>query len=924
MPSETLEYRFTERGLDELRSDMEALAEDTEDVGEAAESAEADLENMGSADPGEDVAGGLGQAEGALSDVSEEAARAAQRLQESFGGATQEALSRISEMGQALEDFNQQQIDVSGGQLTSAVGGSAAGAALGAGGAAAIAGELAQATEPARQLERQTSEVSEEAREIAQIYDRTAQEVQQAASEASELSQETGEAESGASDLINKLREIAIPSLGGGSGDGIDNLGDAAADAAGDFGGFSGAIARAGSRLTGLLSTTAGVATAIGAIGTAGAIAGKQVADFAAQAATAGQQLKVLEAQSGVSSRKAQRLFQVAQQLDSTVDLDSIRDAFKELALRTQEAREGTGEAKEAFEELGISVSELEGMSTAEVFQRVRQEAQKLTAQQRALTLEQVAGGEAGERLARVLGLTREQFNRLAGAVSNLSNKQTRTLDRLRTQYTQYNQRLRQARLELAAAFGPPAVTILKKLTSAIEPVTALLTDLARKWRMNAAAALEFFGVLSEQEALDVAGMGQNPDTSEGEGSEESPTTTSGRQEGKSPRQRMGEALNQQAKRIARIRERAEKGLASQQEMLRQIVSARESAFKELQKLGQKAPDLFTDKLMSHLASQIKRLQRRLEQATEEEVQIPAQDVGSDVSTVEGAPMEELPTPGMSTEGIGQDMKQRAANMRRAYEAELSELERFGKAVGESLTRSVARSVDRAFSALGQGLVGALFGSGSGGRGEEKARLNLFNAKKQVRSLRKSLRQGNLSYRNFQLKMQAQQAKIQKRQEQLNDTMRSGFAKAADSMLQAFKQIAKQLIAEVTAVIAKMAVLKAITAAFSISSGGFGGAVISSLGGGAFLDSGASGGMVKQSGLAVIHENEQIMNAKTVSMLDDMLQPSTPSAQPAMATAGGGMNLTVRVEGQTRTDGRDIVTSYNNTTATQRRKGRRN
>jgi hypothetical protein len=37
----------------------------------------------------------------------------------------------------------------------------------------------------------------------------------------------------------------------------------------------------------------------------------------------------------------------------------------------------------------------------------------------------------------------------------------------------------------------------------------------------------------------------------------------------------------------------------------------------------------------------------------------------------------------------------------------------------------------------------------------------------------------------------------------------------------------------------------------------------------------------------------------------------------------GGINVTVNVTGETRTDGRDLVTSYDNTTAVQRRKGRK-
>jgi hypothetical protein len=233
----------------------------------------------------------------------------------------------------------------------------------------------------------------------------------------------------------------------------------------------------------------------------------------------------------------------------------------------------------------------------------------------------------------------------------------------------------------------------------------------------------------------------------------------------------------------------------------------------------------------------------------------------------------------------------------------------------------VARAADRVFQSVGQAVSGAIFGGG-GGRSFAQANLNLFNAKQQVRSLKESLRQGQISYQKFALRMQVQQEKIQKRQQQLNDSMQSGFAQAAESMVSAFKQVAKQLIAQITAVVVKMAVLTALTAAFGISSGGFLGSVVSNLGGGAFLDSAADGGTVRSSGLAVIHKGEEIVPAQTVDTLRSLTQPATPSVQPAMA-AGAGMNITVSVQGETTTSGRDIKTTYDTTSQVQRRQGRK-
>lgn len=900
MPAETLEYQFDESGLSDLRSDMESLASDTEDVGSAAEDTASDLEDMGDTDVSE-VSDDMETTQESIADVGEEAADTATQMEQQFTDASDTVQRQIEDIQGQLEGLDSTEIGIDGdigGNLTS----STVGAALGAGGAAALVNSLTEAEAPARQLKTALEQVGVETEQVEEAVEQVAAEdaaapFRDAEKKAQDLEDQVEDVEKATEDATQERKELhnSRDDGGGGGGGGMGMLG---------LGGIGGG-------LKALVSKGTAAASAIGAVGAAAAVATKQVADFAAAQAEAGQQLKVAEAQSGASAQEIQELFLVARRLDSTVDLDAIRDAFKELALRTEEAREGTGEAKEAFDRLGISMEELEGMSTVDVFQRVRREASKLTAQQRALTLEQIAGGEAGERLARVFGLQADEYQRLKSKVQDdaLGSGQIDQLDEIRQQYTDATQDLEKLKQELALTFGPEAVSMLKAFAQAAQDAFDAFTG-ERKTGVLSKAGMP----TKDEPKIQEPTMGPDERVQFG--------NTTGGGEVAEPVQTMREALAQMETQVAVAREKMSRGLIDEEEMLRQIKRARQSATSELMKLEEQAPELIPDSKVDSAIAKLKRIKRRLAKlslmnATEQPADASKAPTASPVR-----PGMQNPIGDIDGEGLGADMQQRAENMRRAYEEELSELKQFGKAVGQSLTRSISRSVNRAFSALGQGLVDTIFGGGGGGPGEAQSRLSLFNAKDQVRSLRKSLRKGNISYRNFQLRMGAQQAKIQKRQEQLNDTMKSGFAQAAESMLGAFKKIAKQLIAEITAVVAKMLVLKAITAAFTISSGGFGGAVISQLGGGAFLDSGASGGMVKQSGLAVIHENEQIMNAETVSMLDNLLQPSTPSAQPAM-TGGGGMNVTVNVTGQTTTDGRDLKTAYDQTTRIQRRKGRR-
>jgi hypothetical protein len=144
-----------------------------------------------------------------------------------------------------------------------------------------------------------------------------------------------------------------------------------------------------------------------------------------------------------------------------------------------------------------------------------------------------------------------------------------------------------------------------------------------------------------------------------------------------------------------------------------------------------------------------------------------------------------------------------------------------------------------------------------------------------MRSLRNALAQGEMSYREYSLRVQTAQDAIRQKQEQLNDAMSNSFVSALEDMGDAAKQIFKQLIADITAAIAKMAVLKAVASIFNISSGGFMGTVIGSLGGGGFLN----------------------------------------AAAPAPAPT----SINVAVQGQTSTAGRDLVTSFQTTQSDKRR-----
>jgi len=95
----------------------------------------------------------------------------------------------------------------------------------------------------------------------------------------------------------------------------------------------------------------------------------------------------------------------------------ALIDGLKELSLRTDEfAKEGAGEAVEAFERLGLSSQQLNAVSndTAELFRLVRS---RIADVQNASTRQRIAdelfGGEAGEQFTEFLSASSEEIERL-------------------------------------------------------------------------------------------------------------------------------------------------------------------------------------------------------------------------------------------------------------------------------------------------------------------------------------------------------------------------------------------------------------------------------------------------------------------------------------------------------------------------------
>jgi hypothetical protein len=227
-------------------------------------------------------------------------------------------------------------------------------------------------------------------------------------------------------------------------------------------------------------------AAAVGAISAAvtGAVAG--MGALVAKTAEYAKQVDNAAEQSGVGAERIQEIAFAAERV-SGVRFDTVRDGLKELALRSAEAAEGTGEAQEAFKRLGISQQFLQNATTSEIFSRVQQEMKGLTKQQRILTTEQVFGGEAGEKFAEVMGLSADEMSQLAkqarASGKVLSSTQVAALERARASWQSLTSEVVGFGRQLAARFAPAVrqevIPALRSMFSTVRSAINVLTSMS-------------------------------------------------------------------------------------------------------------------------------------------------------------------------------------------------------------------------------------------------------------------------------------------------------------------------------------------------------------------------------------------------------------------------------------------------------------
>jgi predicted nucleic acid-binding Zn-ribbon protein len=384
--------------------------------------------------------------------------------------------------------------------------------------------------------------------------------------------------------------------------DKLGSLGDSSEEASGALGTLGAAATAARTKAAGLLATLGRLAASnpyVAAISALAAVlAGPFVAGLALasrKAAEFGQQLRVAASQTSIASEQIQELYLIAQQLNSEVDFDTVRDSFKEFSVRLSEAQGGAGEAAEAFTALGLTQEELKEQTPTETYAQVIDQLRGLTKESRQYRGEQVLGAEAFEQLSRVINLTKEEYEDYRDALQDviISDEVRDQLDAITAAYTRQNQKMDAATQRLTAEYGP-----------ALARVAGFWTDIKVAVYDAITAVERYLDILPDADPIE-GQAGTGTAGTRGGAGEEDP----------------GDLV---VERIQNLKDDRERGLIDTKEFYRRYLQAVEDFYDQLRE--QDAPDLTLDAI----ALRIKELRRQVSDLENPRPGVPAAEEPED------------------------------------------------------------------------------------------------------------------------------------------------------------------------------------------------------------------------------------------------------------------------------------------------------
>lgn len=220
----------------------------------------------------------------------------------------------------------------------------------------------------------------------------------------------------------------------------------------------------------------AGPAGAAGLLAALGEVAEKlkEVGDAAAAEAS---KLTDLSTKTGASTSELEALHYVCGMLD--VDSGKLDKAMEDLNKKMLEAKEKSGEARDMFDRMGVSVVDQEGKmrSTADVFLDVVDGLKQYEyGAERAAAAEKLLGGSAND-LTSLLAENSERIREYMKNAATMSDNMISELDRLEKQF---------AKTETAGAYALRAIGAAGKLTGTYDPSVKIESgEIAKKAVLN-------------------------------------------------------------------------------------------------------------------------------------------------------------------------------------------------------------------------------------------------------------------------------------------------------------------------------------------------------------------------------------------------------------------------------------------------------
>lgn len=711
------------------------------------------------------------------------------------------------------------------------------------------------------------------------------------------------------------------------AGDSLDEAGDSAEDAGSDMDEAGGSASSMGSRMS-----TAGRAgaAALTAITTAvtGAVAG--ISTLVQQTSEYAKQVDRAAAQSGIGAQRIQEIAHAAEQVSGT-SFDAVRDGLKELALRSEEASMGTGEAVEAFERLGISQQFLQQNDTSAIFARVRQELQGASSQMKIMASEMLLGGEAGEKMVEVLGLTNSEMQKLSQQAQStgkvLSDQQIAALEQTRSAWRGLTSEITGLGRQLGAQFAPlvtqdviPALrSMARSLKSAVESVMSM-SDATK-------GVIATVTALSAAVSAALVVWGSWPSIIAAVSTAFSALTTAATTAWAaitSPITGVVAAVAAVAGAAGLIYDNWE-GVSDFFSTLWTSITTSASAFGDV---------LF--RIFNGAWLEIEKLFAQAINALIGVVNDGLTAMGAESYTIDG----EVGVPSSEIEANRERLAQAQSDLSSAMSSAGSNLSGSMSGAWSAVKQSTSDAVGWLKGKMSE--LGSVFslpsmpaggggpetasGGSSGGGGEQSSSSSEggggFNLLGFIQNLEPAKQKTKQLGQVGKTATSAVANGFNRINQQVGGAV-SSLIRGKDAAIDFGKTLTSALgsvISKLVQVIAKLAIIEAIK---GIASGGIGGAT--SIGGALQAAFFADGGVVTGPTLSVIGEGSEDEAVMPLSSLESMLQVPAMAQQQAQAPAvadGRGLAVQVNVEGETRTEGRDIVTSYDTSTRAQTRRGR--